>query len=154
MQASKASTEAAPGSTGYFKGVGKDPGLPEALRARMLALEDEVNMVMGQYLGTVEGVLGKFPSSYAVSSTPGIALNGHVAVGGKASNPNQISNCNRYKLVGVPLPRSSIIPFPRELVPLVLVSIGTSHFCLLRYLFLIENSGSWNSSAVTLTTAT
>ncbi|KAJ8528930.1 hypothetical protein K7X08_035748 [Anisodus acutangulus] len=37
--------------------VGKDPGLPEALRARMFALEDEVNMVMGQYLGVVEGVI-------------------------------------------------------------------------------------------------
>lgn len=65
-------------------------------------------------------------------------------------NPNRISNRNRYKqpisypfrrtssspsllslpaeLVGVPLPRSSVIPFPREPVPvpLVLVSIGTS----------------------------
>ncbi|KAH0658657.1 hypothetical protein KY290_008875 [Solanum tuberosum] len=94
MQASKASAEAAPGSTqgtskehllGITKEVGKDPGLPEALRARMLALEDEVNMVMGQYLGAVEGFLGKFPSAYAVSSTPGIALNGHVAVGGNSS---------------------------------------------------------------------
>ncbi|XLT65458.1 hypothetical protein HN873_021897 [Arachis hypogaea] len=52
-QASKASAEARI-HTGNFKG-GKDPGLPEALRARMLALEDEVNMVMGQYLGAVEG---------------------------------------------------------------------------------------------------
>ena len=41
---------------GITKEVGKDPGLPEALRARMLALEDEVNMVMGQYLGAVEGM--------------------------------------------------------------------------------------------------
>ncbi|KAF3672013.1 Photosystem II CP43 reaction center protein [Capsicum annuum] len=40
---------------GITKEVGKDPGLPEALRARMLSLEDEVNMVMGQYLGAVEG---------------------------------------------------------------------------------------------------
>ncbi|WMV25243.1 hypothetical protein MTR67_018628, partial [Solanum verrucosum] len=39
---------------GITKEVGKDPGLPEDLRARMLALEDEVNMVMGQYLGDVE----------------------------------------------------------------------------------------------------
>ncbi|KAH0725158.1 hypothetical protein KY284_001023 [Solanum tuberosum] len=79
MQASKASAEAAPGSTqgtskehllGITKEVGKDLGLPEALRARMLALEDEVTMVMGQYLGAVEGFLGKFPSAYAVSSTP------------------------------------------------------------------------------------
>uniref|UniRef100_K4BAI9 Uncharacterized protein n=1 Tax=Solanum lycopersicum TaxID=4081 RepID=K4BAI9_SOLLC len=42
---------------GITKEVGNDPGLPEALRARMLALEDEVNMVMGQYLGAVEGHL-------------------------------------------------------------------------------------------------
>jgi len=41
---------------GITKEVGKDPGLLEALRARMLALEDEVNMVMGQYLGAVEGM--------------------------------------------------------------------------------------------------
>ena len=41
---------------GITNEVGKDPGLPEALRARMLALEDEVNMVIGQYLGAVEGM--------------------------------------------------------------------------------------------------
>ncbi|KAH0673708.1 hypothetical protein KY290_005129 [Solanum tuberosum] len=44
------------------------------------------------------------------------------------------------ELVGVPLPRSSVIPFPLEPVPLALVSIGRSHFCLLRRLFLIEDS--------------
>ncbi|KAI3670211.1 hypothetical protein L2E82_53925 [Cichorium intybus] len=65
-----------------------------------------------------------------------------------AGNPNRISNRNRYKqpisypfrrtssspsllslpaeLVGVPLPRSSVIPFPREPVALMLVSIGRS----------------------------
>ncbi|KAI3671268.1 hypothetical protein L2E82_52831 [Cichorium intybus] len=98
--------------------------------------------------------------NYNPSSTPGIALNGHVAVGGNSSfylilwsgksagNPNRISNRNRYKqpisypfrrtssspsllslpaeLVGVPLPRSSVIPFPREPVALMLVSIGRS----------------------------
>ncbi|XLS98122.1 hypothetical protein HN51_040857 [Arachis hypogaea] len=58
-QASKASAEARI-HTGNFKG-GKDPGLPEALRARMLALEDEVNMVMGQYLGAVEGAISCHP---------------------------------------------------------------------------------------------
>ncbi|KAF3649785.1 hypothetical protein FXO38_17501 [Capsicum annuum] len=46
----------------------------------MLSLEDEVNMVMGQYLGAFEGFLGKFPSAYAVSSTLGIALNGRERV--------------------------------------------------------------------------
>lgn len=37
----------------HLLGITKDPGLPEALRARMFALEDEVNMVMGQYLSAV-----------------------------------------------------------------------------------------------------
>ncbi|KAH0781513.1 hypothetical protein KY290_001111 [Solanum tuberosum] len=41
---------------GITKEVGKDAGLLEALRARMLALEDEVNRVMGQYLGAIEGM--------------------------------------------------------------------------------------------------
>ncbi|KAF3618143.1 hypothetical protein FXO37_34329 [Capsicum annuum] len=70
---------------GITKKVGKDPWFLEALRARMLAIEDEVNMVMGQYLDVVEGILEKFPSAYVVSSTPSIALNGHVAVGGNSS---------------------------------------------------------------------
>ncbi|KAF3660791.1 Cytochrome subunit alpha [Capsicum annuum] len=67
-------------------------GLPEALRARMLALEDEVNMVMGQYLGAVEGFLGKFPSAYAVSSTPGIALNGCLFLIEDSGSWNSIDN--------------------------------------------------------------
>ncbi|KAF3635483.1 hypothetical protein FXO37_25967 [Capsicum annuum] len=65
---------------GLILEVEKDLGFHEALRAKMLSLEDEVNMVMGQYLGAFEGFLGKFPSAYAVSSTLGIALNGRERV--------------------------------------------------------------------------
>lgn len=58
----------------------------------------------------------------------------------------QVSVGQTEELVGVPLLRSSVIPFPREPALLVLVSIGRSHFGLLRRLFLIEDSSSQNSS--------
>ncbi|KAH0682623.1 hypothetical protein KY290_021207 [Solanum tuberosum] len=158
MQASKASAEAAPGSK-----QGKDPGLHEAMRARMLALEDKINMVMGQYLGAVEGGRSEddrliTPCSLLTSIGREPPFRVWFIVSNAAGNPKQISNRNCYKkpisylfcrtssspsllslpaeLVGVPLPRSSVIPFPREPVPLVLVLIGRSHICLLRASFL------------------
>ncbi|KAI3729902.1 hypothetical protein L6452_18574 [Arctium lappa] len=73
---------------------------------------------------------GKFPSSYAVSSTPGIALNGHVAVGGNSSFylilcvvTGTLPNLSILGLVAserAALPTARIHPFPmRAISPLL-----------------------------------